>query len=73
MDANQYISGGVGASVVIALIILKQIYTAINHKRMRSNCCGRKLEASVDFEDTSPKQVVVHQIDPVESNKSGDR
>ena len=55
MDANQYISGGIGASVIVALLIAKQIYNTINHKRLRSNCCGNKLEASVDIEDTTPK------------------
>jgi hypothetical protein len=30
------------------------IYTAINHKRIRSNCCGKQLEASLDIEQTSP-------------------
>jgi hypothetical protein len=55
MDANQYISGGIGASVIVALLIAKQIYNTINHKRLRSNCCGTKLEASVDIEDTTPK------------------
>ena len=57
MDANQYISGGIGASVIIALIVLKQIYNTINHKRIRSTCCGQHIEASVDIEDTTPKDV----------------
>jgi hypothetical protein len=61
MDANQYISGGIGASVIIALIIAKQIYNTINHKRLRSNCCGTKLEASVDIEDTTPKDPQEHK------------
>jgi len=30
------------------------IYTAINHKRIRSNCCGKHLEASLDVENTTP-------------------
>jgi hypothetical protein len=30
------------------------IYTAINHRRIRSNCCGRKVEASLDIENTTP-------------------
>lgn len=55
MDVNQYISGGIGASVIVALLVIKQIYNAINHKRFRSNCCGTKLEASMDVEDTTPK------------------
>jgi hypothetical protein len=67
MDANQYISGGIGASIILALVILKQIYNAINHKRLRSNCCGRKLEASMDIEDTTPKDAETHvQVKPSE-------
>lgn len=29
------------------------IYTAINHKRIRVNCCGRKLEVAMDVESTA--------------------
>jgi lipopolysaccharide export system protein LptA len=42
-----YIAFGVGiASSVIA---------AINHQRLRSSCCGRRVEISLDIEKTSPK------------------
>ena len=27
---------------------------AINHKRIRSNCCGKKIESSIDIENTTP-------------------
>jgi len=30
------------------------IYAAVNHKRIRSNCCGKKIEASLDIEETTP-------------------
>ena len=30
------------------------VYAAINHKRIRSTCCGRKMEVSLDFESTTP-------------------
>jgi hypothetical protein len=62
MDSNQYISGGIGASVVIAVIVLKQIYNTINHRRLRSNCCGTKLEASVDIDETTPKDAVNEKV-----------
>ena len=26
----------------------------INHKRIRSSCCGKKAEASLDIENTTP-------------------
>ena len=32
------------------------IYTALNHRRIRSNCCGKKIEASLDIENTTPPQ-----------------
>jgi len=32
------------------------IYTVLNHRRIRSNCCGRKIEASLDIENTTPPQ-----------------
>ena len=28
--------------------------TAINHRRIRSNCCGKALDVSVDIENTTP-------------------
>ena len=79
MDANQYISGGIGASIVVVLLVLKQVYNTINHRRIRSNCCGTKLEASVDIDDTTPKdskvENVVHEelVNVVQSTTKGDR
>jgi hypothetical protein len=84
MDSNQYISGGVGASIVIALIILKQVYNTINHKRIRSRCCGTDLEASVDIEETTPKDAkddvkvkvenVTHMLSGIDkSSSNGER
>ena len=34
------------------------IYSAINHKRIRSNCCGKLAEASLDIENTTPVKAV---------------
>ena len=33
------------------------ILVVINHKRIRSNCCGNKGEVSLDIESTSPQIV----------------
>lgn len=35
------------------LTFLGIIYAAVNHKRVRMNCCGRKLEMAVDVESTA--------------------
>jgi hypothetical protein len=50
---DNYSSGGIGAGIVA---ILGLIYSAVNHKRIRSNCCGYLVSASVDIEPTTPPQ-----------------
>jgi len=52
---DPYATGGIGASIVATIVI---IYHAINHKRIRSNCCGKILSASLDVENTTPNIVV---------------
>ena len=49
MDTTN-ILGLVGFGVSIAGVV----YTAVNHKRVRSRCCGKVLEASLDVENTTP-------------------
>ena len=45
-----------GALGLVALVISvgSTLLVAINHKRIRSKCCGRSIEASFDIENTSP-------------------
>lgn len=61
---DSWASGGIGASIILALGILYKIYTIVNHHRVRSNCCGKKIEVSLDIDETTPKsrdaQVVEH-------------
>jgi len=49
---DNYGAGGIGASVIAVAVM---IYHAINHKRVRSTCCGKVWSASVDVEETTPK------------------
>lgn len=41
---------------MIALIVsIGGVFIGIlNHKKIRSNCCGRRLEASIDIDNTTP-------------------
>ena len=48
----------VGGSLGIASMVLS-VLTYINHKRIRSVCCGRTIEASLDIENTTPIEKVV--------------
>jgi len=40
------------ASIVIS--VAASVIGVINHKRIRSSCCGRKTEVSLDIENTTP-------------------
>jgi hypothetical protein len=54
MDNYTIVGGSLGiASMVISVL------TYINHKRIRSVCCGRTIEASLDVENTTPVAIPV--------------
>jgi hypothetical protein len=59
MDNNSLTTAGVTAALTASAGILYKIYIVVNHKRIRSNCCGKKLEASLDIENTTPPEVVI--------------
>lgn len=45
--------GGTG----LAISMVGIIYSAINHKHIRSKCCGRELEVSIDIDTIQPSSV----------------
>jgi hypothetical protein len=49
MDTSM-ILGIVGVIISVGTAIVG----VVNHKRIRSNCCGKKVEASLDIESTTP-------------------
>jgi hypothetical protein len=40
--------------VSLAISVVSSVLAVINHKRIRSSCCGRKTEISLDIENTTP-------------------
>ena len=46
--------GSIAGLVSFAMVVAEKIYQLINHKRVRSNCCGFKTEVSLDVENTTP-------------------
>ncbi len=50
MDQVTQIGGLLGIIVTVVGIV----YSAINHKRLRSTCCGRKIDIAFDVESTTP-------------------
>ena len=51
MDAN---ATAVVAIVGLVVSVGGSVLAVINHTRIRSMCCGRKLEVSLDVDKTSP-------------------
>lgn len=49
-------SSDVLATAAIVVSVLGSVIAAINHRRLRSSCCGKKLEASLDIETTTPQK-----------------
>jgi hypothetical protein len=58
MIMDNVTSGGIGAGAVFALGIAYRVYIAVNHHRVRSNCCGKEMVVSVDVEETTPPTVL---------------
>ena len=53
MNTTQEV-GAYSGFISIALFVLGSIYAAINHRRIRSNCCGKLFSVSIDIENTTP-------------------
>ena len=56
MDSN---TTAVVGYVSILLSVGTIIFGAVNHKRVRSNCCGHKVNVSLDVENTTPPKIEI--------------
>jgi hypothetical protein len=45
--------------IAIGVSVLTAVVGVINHKRIRSNCCGKVAEASIDIENTTPPKLEI--------------
>jgi hypothetical protein len=53
MDSTSIIAySGLAVSIVTAIV------GAVNHRRIRSNCCGKEVSASLDIESTTPTKTI---------------
>ena len=57
--ASRMEATGTNISAVLALVIsvVGSVIGVINHKRVRSTCCGKNVEVSVDIENTTPPRI----------------
>jgi hypothetical protein len=47
---------GIIGLVALGISIIGSILGMINHRRLRSHCCGKDLVASIDVETTTPPE-----------------
>jgi len=63
-------SGSIGGVSVLAIMgFVYGIYKGINHHRIRSTCCGAKMEASLDVEETTPPTALKISVPKVDESK----
>ena len=58
--------------VALAMSIATAVVGIVNHKRIRSTCCGHKAEASLDIEVTTPPELKLKLPPNVEDKSSTD-
>jgi hypothetical protein len=51
--------------IAFAVGVLSSVLAAINHTRVRSVCCGKKIEVSLDVDKTTPKDKSEATVDAV--------
>jgi hypothetical protein len=49
-------AGGLAGILSLVLVVAREIFNAVNHRRLRSNCCGKEAVISVDVEATTPPE-----------------
>ncbi len=43
--------------LALAIAVGGIVVGVFNHKRIRSSCCGKSAEVSIDIDNTSPKRI----------------
>lgn len=64
MDSTTMSQIGLGGGVVSILSVLVAVFKYMNHRTIRSKCCGLQGEMGLDVDSPKPDAVVV--VKPVE-------
>ena len=62
---------GIIAIAGLVLSLATAVVGAINHKRIRSSCCGKEAEASIDIEETTPPGLKIKEVREVLETAQG--
>jgi hypothetical protein len=59
MDASTMSQVGMGGGVISILTIAFQVFKYINHRNVRSHCCGKTVEMGIDVDTPAEVPVAV--------------
>jgi hypothetical protein len=63
MDTNTMSQVGMSGGVVSILTIAVAVFKYLNHRNIRSHCCGRQVDLGIDV-DTPPVVIAVPPVPP---------
>jgi hypothetical protein len=67
MDSSD---SGILAIIGLLLSLGSTILAVINHKRIKSKCCGHNADISIDIEDTTPTKKDTYKAPVIETQRT---
>ena len=49
--------GGVSGPLALILVLVRETYNFLNHKKIRFRCCSRNMDISLDVDSTSRQSI----------------
>ena len=49
--------GGVSGPLALVLVLVRETYNFLNHKKIRFRCCSRNMDISLDVDSTSRQDI----------------
>ncbi len=49
--------GGVSGPLALVIVIVRETYNFLNHKKIRFRCCSRNMNISLDVDSTSRQSI----------------
>jgi hypothetical protein len=75
-QGSTLVSGGIGSAFTVGVLFFVRLvvlaFNTINHKRVRSNCCGTLCVTSLDVEQTTPTASNAPRVSPVADTPAAD-
>ena len=57
--------GAATGIISIVIHVVEKVIMIVNHKRVRSKCCGKQIDSSLDIEETTPPAASVTTVEKI--------